>query len=68
MADAAVYAGILCRLQGYAGNRRRKALLDCTLFFQAGQLGCALLTANVADVGCLQQMRPEGRVLFYETV
>jgi hypothetical protein len=65
MADAAVYAGILCRLQGYARDRRRKALLDCTLFFQ---LGCALLTANVADVGCLQQMRPEGRVLFYETV
>ncbi|WP_048435394.1 hypothetical protein [Methylobacterium platani] len=67
MTDAAVYAGILCRLQGYARDRRMKALIDCTLFFQARWLGCILLTANVADFDCLQQLRPEGRVLFYES-
>ncbi|TNC12110.1 DNA-binding protein [Methylobacterium terricola] len=72
MTDAAVYAGILCRLQGYAKDRRMKALHgrmkalhDCALFFQARRLGCILLTANVADFDCLQQLRPEGRVLFY---
>ena len=68
LVDAAVYAGILCRLQGYATDRRMKALHDCTLFFQARWLGCTLLTANVGDFDLLQQMRPEGRVLFYETV
>ncbi|MET7247803.1 DNA-binding protein [Methylobacterium sp. EM32] len=68
MTDAAIYAGLLCRLQGYAKDRRMKALHDCTLFFQARRLGCALLTANVVDFDCLQQLRPEGRVLFYETV
>lgn len=68
MTDAAIYAGLLCRLQGYAGDRRMKALHDCTLFFQARRLGCALLTANVVDFDCLQQLPPEGRVLFYETV
>lgn len=66
LSDAAVYAGVLCRLQGYARDRRMKALHDCTLYFQARRLGCILLTANVVDFDCLQQLRPEGRVLFYE--
>ncbi|MGE7415955.1 hypothetical protein [Methylobacterium tarhaniae] len=43
-----------------------KALHDCTLFFQARRLGVILLTANVVDFDRLQQMRPEGRVLFNE--
>jgi len=66
LTDAAVYAGVLCRLQGYARDRRMKALHDCTLFFQARQLGCTLLTANVVDFDCLRQLRPEGRILFYQ--
>jgi predicted nucleic acid-binding protein len=68
LAEAAVHAGILCRRQGYAKDRRMKALHDCVLFFQARHLGCTLLTANVVDFDFLQQVRPEGRVLFYETV
>lgn len=68
MLDAAVYAGILCRLQGYAKDRRMKALHDCTLFFQARRLGSALVTANVTDFDFLQQMQPESRVLFYDAV
>jgi predicted nucleic acid-binding protein len=66
MTDAAVYAGLLCRLQGYARDRRMKALHDCMLFFQARRIGSVLLTANVVDFDCLQQLRPDGRVLFYE--
>jgi predicted nucleic acid-binding protein len=68
MLEAAVHAGILCRRQGYAKDRRMKALHDCVLYFQALQLGCTLLTANVVDFDFLQQVRPEGRVLFYEAV
>ncbi len=67
MVEAAIYAGILCRRQGYAKDQRMKALHDCMLFFQARHLGCTLLTANVADFDFLQQVRPEGRILFYKT-
>lgn len=66
MADAAVYAGILCRLKGYAKDGRMKALHDCTIFLQARDLGCTLLSANVVDFDILQQLGPEVRVLFYE--
>lgn len=67
MMDAAVYAGILCRLQSYAKDRRMKALHDCTLLLQARSLGCVLVTANVVDFDLLQQMLPDARVLFYAT-
>ena len=66
MVDAAVYAGVLCRLLRYAKDRRMKALHDCTLFLQARKLGLTLVSANVVDFDLLQQMQPEGRVLFYE--
>jgi hypothetical protein len=66
MADAAVYAGILCRLRSYAKDQRMKALHDCTLFLQAREMGCTLVSANVVDFDLLQQLGPEVRVLFYE--
>ena len=65
LADAAVYAGILCRLRGYQKDNRKKALSDSTLFLQARKLGLTLVTANVEEFDLLQQMQPEGRVLFY---
>lgn len=68
MIDAAIHAGILCRLRGYARDRRMKALHDCTLYLQAAKAGCTLLTANVVDFDVLQQMQPDGRVLFYEAI
>ncbi|MDE4915084.1 DNA-binding protein [Methylobacterium sp. 092160098-2] len=66
MADAAVYAGILCRLRSYVKDRRMKALHDCTLFLQAREMGCTLVSANVVDFDLLQQLGPEVRLLFYE--
>jgi predicted nucleic acid-binding protein len=64
--DAAIVAGILCRLRGYARDRRTKALHDCTLLLHAARTGCTLLTANVSDFDLLQQLKPESRVIFYE--
>ena len=66
--DAAIVAGILCRLRGYARDQRMKALHDCTLFLHAMKMGCVLLTANVVDFDLIQQMKPEGRVVFYEAI
>jgi len=62
---AALLAGILSRLQGYARDGRLKALQDCVLFLQAQKLGFTVLTANVAEFDLLLQLVPTGRVLFY---
>jgi hydrogenase/urease accessory protein HupE len=62
---AALLAGILSRLQGYARGARLKALQDCILFLQARKLGFAVLTANLAEFDLLLQLVPTGRVLFY---
>ncbi|MDE8652308.1 type II toxin-antitoxin system VapC family toxin [Novosphingobium album (ex Liu et al. 2023)] len=62
---AALLAGMLCRLQGYARDARLKALQDCTLFLQAMKLGFTVLTANVAEFDLLLQLVPAGRVLLY---
>ena len=62
---AALLAGILSRLQGYARDAKLKALQDCVLFLQAQKLGFAVLTANLAEFDLLLQLVPTGRVLFY---
>jgi hypothetical protein len=64
---AALLAGMLSRLQGYARDARLKALQDCILFLQAQKLGFVVLTANVAEFDLLLQLAPTGRVLFYRT-
>ena len=62
---AALLSGILCRLQGYAADRKLRALQDCTLFLQAQKLGFVVLTGNIGDFDVLSQLLPAGRVLFY---
>jgi hypothetical protein len=62
---AALLAGILSRVQGYALDVRLKALKDCILFLQAQKLGCTVLTAKLADFDYLLQLLPTGRVQFY---
>lgn len=64
---AALLAGMLCRLQGYAHDAKFKALQDCTLFLQAQKLGFTVLTRNIAEFDVLLQLVPAGRVLFYRT-
>ncbi|HEY2048142.1 MAG TPA: hypothetical protein VGH03_02290 [Caulobacteraceae bacterium] len=64
---AALLAGMLSRLQGYARDAKLKALQDCILFLQAQKLGFMVLTANIAEFDLLLQLAPTGRVLFYRT-
>jgi hypothetical protein len=64
---AALLAGILSRLQGYARDARLKALQDCVLFLQAQKLGFAVLTANLTEFDFLLQLVPTGRILFYRS-
>lgn len=65
MGRAALLAGMLSRLQGYARDARFKALQDCTLFLQASKLGLTVLTRNIAEFDWLMQLVPGGRVLLY---
>jgi predicted nucleic acid-binding protein len=62
---AALLAGILCRVQGYAGDNKLRLLHDCVLFLQAQKHGLTVLTANVGDFDFLLQLIPSGRALFY---
>ncbi len=62
---AALLAGILSRVQGYARDTRLKTLQDCTLLLQAQKLGFTVLTANLAEFDRLLPIVPTGRVLFY---
>ena len=65
LGKAGLLAGILCRIQGYAGDARFRALQDCALFLQAQKFGQTVLTANIGDFDFLLQLIPTGRVLFY---
>lgn len=62
---AALLAGMLCRLRGYARDARFKALQDSTLFLQAQKLGCTVLTRNIAEFDYLLRLVPAGRALIY---
>lgn len=67
LGSAAVYAGMLCRIQGYAKDDRMGALHDCVLFLQALKLGFCVLTRNLRDFDALLQLCPDSQVLFYRT-
>jgi predicted nucleic acid-binding protein len=65
--DAGMLAGVLFRLSGLprgAGHERR-LLNDALIFLQARGLGASVLTANVRDFDYLEQLLPNGRVIFY---
>jgi predicted nucleic acid-binding protein len=65
LARAALLSGIVCRLQGYAADRRVRALHDCILLLQAQKLGLTVLTADISDFDVVLQLLLAGRVLFY---
>jgi len=65
LARAAVLSGVLCRLQGYQSDHRRKALQDCVLFLQAHKDGLTVVTRNIRDFDYLLQLMPAARVLMY---
>ncbi|WP_266031619.1 type II toxin-antitoxin system VapC family toxin [Brucella intermedia] len=62
---AAILNGVICRLQHYSDDQKRKCLQDCTLFLQGLKGGLVILTRNVKDFDMCLQLVPAGRVLFY---
>ena len=63
--EAGILSGILARLGGYPAGRTQDDLNDALIFLQARASGLAVLTANVAHFDRLQQLLPDGGVLFY---
>jgi hypothetical protein len=63
--EAAIAAGLLARLQGFAPSRTHDLLNDALIFFDARRHGRTVLTRNIADFDLLQQLAPDGQVLFY---
>ena len=67
LARSAMMAGLLCRVQGYTGDSRKRALMDATLFLQAQKLGLMIVTANISDFDLLLQLIPNTRVGLYRS-
>jgi len=61
--EAGMLAGLVTRLAG----RRKDILLlnDAMLFLQAAEMGCELLTGNVAEFDWFDQIVPGTGVMFY---
>lgn len=66
VAEAGILAGLLFRLGGWQPGQEVAALNDATLYLHAAATGRLVLTRNVSDFDLLNQVLPDGRVLFYE--
>jgi predicted nucleic acid-binding protein len=64
--EAGILAGLLFRLGGFPAGQEVTALNDATLYLHALANGQAILTRNLRDFDVLNQVLPEGEVLFYE--
>lgn len=61
--EAGMLAGLVARLRG---QKNDKALLnDALLFLQAAEMGCDLLTGNIADFDCFDQLLSGNGLLLY---
>ena len=66
--EAGILAGLVFRLGGFAAGQELAALNDATLYLYAVAHGQEVLTRNVRDFDMMNQILPQGRVLFYELV
>jgi predicted nucleic acid-binding protein len=66
MGEAGMLAGLVARLMGVERRERAPLLNDAILYLQALEHGWTLLTRNVRDFDCFDQLLPAGRILFYE--
>lgn len=62
--DAGLLAGALARTQGFQAHQRKELLNDALIYVCAAKAGLPVLT-NDDDFDLLQQLRPQGSVIFY---
>lgn len=63
--EAGMLAGLVARLSGADRHANQSLLNDAGLYLQALENGKTVLTSNIRDFDCLDQLMPAGRVLFY---
>ena len=64
-AEAALIAGILARIQGYAREGRREVLNDALMLLTAMEARTTLVSRNVRHMDLLLRFRPDAGVLLY---
>ncbi len=66
MGEAGMLAGLVSRLLGMGRSERPLLLNDASLYLQALERGWTVLTRNVRDFDCFDQLLPANKVLFYQ--
>lgn len=66
MAEAGMLAGLVSRLLDLDRSRWTLLLNDAMLYLQALESGCTVLTRNVREFDCFDQLLPASRILLYE--
>jgi predicted nucleic acid-binding protein len=64
--EAGILAGLIFRLCGLQSGREIAALNDATLYLHAMAKGQTVLTRNVREFDVMNQILPDGRILFYD--
>ena len=64
--EAGILAGLVFRLCGLQPGQEVAALNDATIYLHAMAQGQVVLTRNVRDFDAMQQILPDGQVLFYD--
>ena len=68
MGEAGMLAGLVARLSGIDRGEGPSLLNDASLYLQALERGCIMLTRNLRDFDYFDQILPADRVLFCERV
>lgn len=66
VAEAGILAGLVSRLGGLQPSQEIAALNDATLYLHGLAQGYTVLTRNLRDFDLMNQVLPDGQVLFYE--
>lgn len=63
--EAGIITGTLVRTQSLGPPERRKLMHDVLVLLTARQIGYPVLTANAKDFDLIQQLAPDGKVIYY---
>ena len=66
--EAGILAGLVFRLCGLQPGQEVAALNDATVYLQALANGQTVLTRNIRDFDTMNQILPDGQILFYDRI
>ena len=64
-AEAGLIAGTLARVQNYQRYQRKECLNDALIYLTAARAGLPVLTANRDEFDLIQQIAPQGRLIYF---